>query len=139
MEGLPPASTMASSTAEPSSTSHSLKVEEVQENPLLHRREVVFKVLHGEGGTPSRQLVRQLLAGLLKVPVDLVIVKELRTRARTGMTKGHAHVYRSREELLKVEPSYICLRNLPPQERAEALKKLKEAKAKAGEQQRTST
>jgi len=128
---------MASSMAEPSQGGYSLKVEEVRDNPLLNRREVVFTILHGGSGTPSRWLVRQELAGWLKVPVDLVVVKALRTRARSGVTKGHAHVYRSQEELLKVEPSYINLRNLPPQERAEALKKLKGAKA--GGQPRTST
>ena len=114
--------------AEQGSARPSLKIEDVWENPLLSRREVSFTVIHEGAGTPDRWTIRQTLAELFKAPVDCVIVKSLLTRARSYRTKGHAHIYESREELLKVEPRHIYIRNLPPEERAEALKALKEAK-----------
>ena len=114
--------------SEQGSARPSLKVEDVRENPLLSRREVFFTVVHEGAGTPDRWMIRQALAELFKAPVDCVIVKSLLTRARSYRTKGHAHIYDSREDLLRTEPRYIYIRNLPPDERAEALKALKEAK-----------
>ncbi|MCX8204123.1 MAG: hypothetical protein N3H31_00430 [Candidatus Nezhaarchaeota archaeon] len=110
----------------------SIKIEEVRENILLSRREVLFTLLHGGGATPDRWMVRQALAKLLRAPIDCVVVKSLLTRAGSHKTIGHAHVYESSEEALKIEPRHIYVRNLPPEERAKVLRAAKEArKAKA--------
>jgi len=114
--------------AEQASPRPSLKIEETWENPLLSRREVYFTVIHEGMGTPDRWMIRQTLAELFKASVDCVIVKSLLTRAGSYRTKGHAHIYENKEELLRIEPRHIYIRNLPPKERAEALKALKEAK-----------
>ncbi|RLF11463.1 MAG: 30S ribosomal protein S24e [Thermoprotei archaeon] len=103
----------------------SLKVEEIRENPLLNRREVLFTVFHEGAGTPDRWIIKKTIAEFLGVPVEHVIVKSLTTRARAWKTRGHAHVYDSKEELIKVEPRHLYIRNLPPEERAEALKALR--------------
>ncbi|RLF16651.1 MAG: 30S ribosomal protein S24e [Thermoprotei archaeon] len=105
-----------------------IKIEEIKENPLLNRREVIFQIIHAGKGTPDRWSIRQVIASQLGVSVDCVLVKSLLTRARTHRTKGHAHVYNSPEELSKVEPKHLIIRNLPPEQRAEALKALKESR-----------
>ncbi|MEM4699459.1 MAG: hypothetical protein QXT74_00735 [Candidatus Nezhaarchaeales archaeon] len=109
----------------------SIKIEEVRENPLLNRKEVLFTLLHEGGATPDRWTVRQTLSQLLKAPLDCVIVKRLSTRAGSCRTSGHAHVYETKEEAAMVEPRHIYVRNLPPEERAKVAKVAKEAKKEA--------
>lgn len=107
----------------------SIKIEELKENPLLDRKEVSFTILHEGASVPDRWTVRNSLAKLLKVPIELVFVISLNTRAGSCEIKGYARIYKN-VEAVKVEQHYIYLRNLPRKEREEALKALKEAKRK---------
>ena len=103
----------------------SIVFEGIRDNPLLNRREVDFLIVHMGRGTPDRWSVRQAIASQLGVPVDCVIVKSLNTRAGTNKTRGHAHVYYTPQDLSRVEPKHIVIRNLPPDQREEALKSMR--------------
>lgn len=115
----------------------SIRIDEVRENPLLNRKEVLFTLLHEGRSTPSRWTIRQSLAQLLKAPLDCVIVKSITTRTGAGKASGHAHVYENGEEAMRVEPRYVYVRNLPPEERTKVVKaaveKAKKERPKKGE------
>ncbi len=79
-------------------------------NPLFKRQEVEFKV--EEPSTPSRSSVRIELAVALRVELNQVYVREMKTRSGTRTTVGVAHVYEDPEMALKVEPKHIQERNM---------------------------
>ena len=79
-------------------------------NPLFKRREVEFRV--EEPSTPSRSSVRIELAVALRVEMNQVYVREMKTRSGTRTTLGVAHVYEDPETALKVEPKHIIERNM---------------------------
>jgi ribosomal protein S24E len=79
-------------------------------NPLFKRREIEFKV--EEPSTPSRSSVRIELAVALRVEMNQVYVREMKTKSGTRTTLGVAHVYEDPETALKVEPKHIIERNM---------------------------
>ena len=79
-------------------------------NPLFKRREIEFKV--EEPSTPSRSSVRIELAVALRVELNQVYVREMKTKSGTRTTLGIAHVYEDPETALKVEPKHIIERNM---------------------------
>jgi len=87
-----------------------------KENPLLKRREVHFRVKHGQtGSTPPRLQVRNAIASALKVKVDFVFVKKLKTKTGKHIAVGLANIYDSTDQAKLVEPEYIMKRNEPPE------------------------
>ena len=68
------------------------------------------------GGTPPRFEVRQRLASMLNVKLDLVYVKKILTKTGTMTAVGEANVYDSLEQAKFLEPEYIIARNMPPEE-----------------------
>jgi small subunit ribosomal protein S24e len=87
-----------------------------KENSLLKRKEVRFRVEHGEpGNTPLRLEVRKALAAALKKNADLVFVKKMETKTGTRVAVGSANVYDSLEQAKLIEPKYIVKRNSPPE------------------------
>lgn len=85
-------------------------------NPLFKRREVEFKV--EEPSTPSRSSVRIDLAVALRVELNQVYVRAMKTKSGTRTTFGVAHVYEDPETALRVEPKHIIERNMsaaPPE------------------------
>jgi len=79
-------------------------------NPLFKRREIEFKV--EEPSTPSRSSVRIELAVALRVELNQVYVREMKTKSGTRTTLGISHVYEDPETALKVEPKHIIERNM---------------------------
>ncbi len=97
-----------------------IKIVSEKENPLLKRREVQFRVNHGQmGSTPPRLETRKALASVLKAKVDLVFVRKLETKTSTHVAVGLANVYESIDQARLVEPEYIIKRNTPPEKPAE--------------------
>ncbi|MEA2089859.1 MAG: 30S ribosomal protein S24e [Thermoproteota archaeon] len=106
------------------------KVVSEEYNPLLKRKEVIFKIEHEQtAGTPPRLQVRKMLAKLLKTNIDVVYIKKMETKTGTMTTVGTANVYDSVEQAKLVEPEYIIMRNIPP-EKPEKEKTEKEEKQK---------
>lgn len=87
-----------------------LTITSTKTNPLFKRREVEFSV--EEPSTPSRSSVRIELAVALRVEMNQVYVRKMKTRSGTRKTLGVAHVYEDPETALRVEPKHIIERNM---------------------------
>lgn len=80
------------------------------ENPMLHRTDVRFRVAHEEA-TPSRLSVRDSLAAKLDKASEEVVVHDLDTTYGMRQTIGYAKVYESPEFARDVEADYMLERN----------------------------
>jgi small subunit ribosomal protein S24e len=81
-----------------------------EENPMLHRRDVRFRVVH-EDASPSRLSVRDSLAAKLNKGSDEVVIHRLDTKYGMRKTIGYAKVYESAEAAGDVEQAYMLERN----------------------------
>jgi small subunit ribosomal protein S24e len=81
-----------------------------EENPMLHRTDVRFEVVHDDA-SPSRLQVRDSLAAKLDKGSDEVVVHELDTKFGMRKTVGYAKVYESAEFARDVEQEYMLDRN----------------------------
>lgn len=87
-----------------------IEVLDEEQNSLLHRTDVRFRVTHDEA-TPSRLQVRDSLAAMLGEDADEVVVRELDTKFGMRETIGHAKVYESPEDAAEIEQEYVLERN----------------------------
>ncbi|HOG97921.1 MULTISPECIES: 30S ribosomal protein S24e [Methanothrix] len=87
-----------------------IKVIVEKNNPLLKRREIVFKVIHDES-TPSRKSVVERLAATMNSKVGLVYVDGLKTEFGKRETQGYAKIYETAERAEQVERAHIIERN----------------------------
>jgi ribosomal protein S24E len=107
-----------------------LDLTSVRKNPLFNRQEVEFKV--EQPVTPTRSSVRIDLAVALRVELNQVYVREIKTLSGTHTSVGKAHIYDAPEQALIVEPKYIIERNqkaAPPAPEPEPEPKAEEAPA----------
>lgn len=81
-----------------------------EENPMLHRTDVTFRVSHVEA-TPDRLAVRDSLAARLNKDADEVVIRKLDTKFGMRTTYGEAKVYESPVEAKEVEQGYMLARN----------------------------
>lgn len=88
-----------------------VEVVEQQENKLLNRVEVRFTVRHDEGGTPTRQAVREALQAALKVKDRPLVVDHIKTSFGKREAQGYAKVYESLEAAARVERRHVLQRN----------------------------
>ena len=99
-----------------------VKITSKKRNPLLKRREVVFRADHKDvGSTPPRLDVRKELASMLKSDLELVYVKKMETKTGTMVATGEANAYDSAEHARLVEPGHIIERNKLPEKPEEAV------------------
>ena len=87
-----------------------IQVIEEKVNPILNRREIVFKVIHDES-TPSRKSVVERLAATMNSKVGLVYVDHLKTEFGKRETNGYAKIYETAERASQVERAHIIERN----------------------------
>ena len=87
-----------------------IKIIEEKNNPMLNRREVVFKVTH-ESATPSRKSIVDRIAATMNSKEGLVIVDNLRTEFGKRETIGYAKIYETEERAKQVERPHIIERN----------------------------
>jgi small subunit ribosomal protein S24e len=87
-----------------------IQVIEETSNPMLNRREVVFKVIHDES-TPSRKGVVERLAATMNSKPGLVFVDSLKTEFGKRETIGYAKIYENAERAKQVEREHIIQRN----------------------------
>ncbi|WP_290813042.1 30S ribosomal protein S24e [Halovivax sp.] len=81
-----------------------------EENPMLHRTDVTFELIHDEA-TPSRLQVRDSLAAKLNKDADEVVVRQLDTKFGMRKTVGNAKVYETADDAADVEQDYMLERN----------------------------
>jgi ribosomal protein S24E len=97
-----------------------VKIESTKDNPLLKRKEVGFTIVSGpKEKTPERLEVKKAVAAEMKLGVDVVFIKHMRTKTGTSITEGVANIYESVAQANIVEPEYIRKRNSPPKPKEE--------------------
>ena len=103
-----------------------LEIQKQTDVPLLNRQRVSVMVSYDGGATPSILQFKDLIALKLKVNKDFVAVRHVYQSYGLTKAKVIVHVYKTREELLRLE-------KLKKGERKafEATKKAAEEKAKA--------
>ncbi|MEM0085174.1 MAG: 30S ribosomal protein S24e [Candidatus Methanomethylicia archaeon] len=82
-----------------------------RENKLLRRLELDVVIKHFHSGTPQRAALREFIASQFKVDVDRVYVVKLISEYGIPISKGHIHIYDSKDIALEIEPDYIIKRN----------------------------
>jgi small subunit ribosomal protein S24e len=87
-----------------------IEIIEEEANPMLHRTDVRFQIVH-EDATPSRLSVRDSLAAKLNKDSDEVVVHELDTKYGMRKTVGYAKVYDAPEYAMDVEQDHMLERN----------------------------
>ena len=87
-----------------------IQILEEDDNPMLHRTDVRFEVVH-EDATPSRLSVRDSLAATLNKDADEVVIHRLDTKYGMRKTVGYAKVYESPEHARDVEQDHMLERN----------------------------
>ncbi|QGN08093.1 30S ribosomal protein S24e [Halorhabdus sp. CBA1104] len=87
-----------------------IEIIEEEDNPMLHRTDVRFEVVHEEA-TPSRLSVRDSLAAMLNKDAEEVVVHELNTKYGMRKTVGYAKVYDDPEFAREVEQEHMLERN----------------------------
>jgi ribosomal protein S24E len=88
-----------------------LKILEERPNPLLQRVEYHFAVAHPSGATPKRDEVRTELAKAAKVPKDRLVIQRMHARFGTATTMGWAASYQSADQLKRIVPDHLQVRN----------------------------
>lgn len=110
-------------------TEYQMSIIEDRANPLVERRELKIEI--ASKSTPKRDAVRKAVASSLKVPVERVFVKSTLSSYGTNVSVCKVHVYDSEERGKAIEPMYVQLRNLPREERKNAINAQLAAKAAA--------
>lgn len=122
-----------------------IKVLDQVHNPLLKRKEVKVEITHSGAGTPDRYTIRKELASRLNVKLDNLYVVGMKTKTGMEKTRCDVEVYDAPENARKIVPSYIIVRNKPPEERkkeakpAEAPKKAEKKEEKKPEKKEEKT
>lgn len=88
-----------------------IEISEKKQNPLLSRTEVRFTVVHAGEKTPTRDAIREKLAGQLGSKKSLVVVDSMSSAFGKSTTRGYARVYDAPEAIAKNEPFYLLKRN----------------------------
>jgi len=101
-----------------------IKITSEHYNPLLKRKEILFKTTHKSSSTPQRFELRQKLAVAVNSKLESTFIIKAETETGTNETIGKAHVYDSPEKAKLIVPKHIWIRNLSPEEKA----KIAEAK-----------
>ncbi len=101
-----------------------------RDNPLLRRTEVRFRVRHPKESTPAREELRQALAQELEATKDIVIVDHARSVFGRSESEGFAKVYKTKEDALRTERTFILVRNRLKEATVKAKKERKQAPPK---------
>lgn len=88
-----------------------IEIKDKKQNPLLSRWEVRFVLHHPNEKTPTRDAIREKLAGQLGSKKSLVVVDNMTSAFGKAQTSGYARVYDTPEAIGKNEPLYLLKRN----------------------------
>ena len=87
-----------------------IEIIDEEENPMLHRTDVTFEIVHEEA-TPSRLSVRDSLAAKLNKDAEEVVIREMNTKFGMRKTVGFAKVYETAAFARDVETDHMLDRN----------------------------
>lgn len=86
-----------------------IKITSDKQNELLSRRELEFTITYN-GATPARKMVHAKLAAIMNVGKDQVVLDSMKSRFGISILNGSARVYQSKDDLVKLERSYLMTR-----------------------------
>lgn len=109
-----------------------IKINEVIENKILHRKEVHFEIEHLGAGSPNRIEVKEKLAAMQTANVALTFIKEMQPVFGIPKVKGYAVIYEDEITAKRLEAPFVHIRNMPKEKRNDARKALKKVKKKKG-------
>lgn len=96
------------------------------ENGLLGRKEVDAEIGY-EGATPKRAEIKTALGGKIGANPEFMVLYKVASKFGSRSVKISAHIYHTKEALLKTEPTYIKVREglmeKPKKEKKVAAKK----------------
>ncbi|WP_407355800.1 30S ribosomal protein S24e [Methanolobus sp. WCC5] len=96
-----------------------IKIIKDKNNALLNRRELNISVKF-DGATPSRKDVKDKLAAMLTVPIELVIVQRIENEFGKQEVNVYVKIYEDAARMKQIEEAYVLERNkLPEPEAAE--------------------
>ena len=107
-----------------------INIIEVKENKVLHRKEISFEIEHLGTGTPNRLEVKEKLAAMQTSKPELTFITQMKTRFGLPHIQGTATIYDDAAVAEKLEPSHMKIRNLPKEQRNDAIKAAKAKKKK---------
>ena len=81
------------------------------ENKYLYRTEYLFRINHEAKGTPSRKEIRELISEILKIPIDNIVIHQIRTPFGINEAYVEVFVYEDKNKMLEIEPRHILIRN----------------------------
>lgn len=87
-----------------------IQVIQEKNNPMLNRREIVFKVIYDEA-TPSRKSIVDKIAATMNSKQGLVIVDNIKTEFGKREGIGYAKIYENADRVKQVERPHIIERN----------------------------
>ncbi len=87
-----------------------IKLTKREENPLMEREEIEFKVEHENSPTPSRVEILEELTSELDVSEDLILIEKIATLHGQQTASGIARIYESEERLKELEPNFLSER-----------------------------
>lgn len=79
------------------------EIQKQMEVPLLNRQRVTAMVDFDGGSTPSILQFKDLIASKLKINKDLIAIRHVYQQYGLSKAKVIAHIYKTREELMKLE------------------------------------
>ena len=88
-----------------------LKIEETRENKLLKRKEIKYTVEFEKNNTPTREVVKELIARNTNSNKELVIVDFNEQLTGLHVIKGYSKIYSKKEDAMLYEPDYELYRN----------------------------
>ena len=81
-----------------------LKIIKKQDNPLLSRTEIKAEINFFNEPTPKKEDVQKKISAMEKADEKLVVIKNIHTSFSSGKANVLAYVYKSEDELKKIEP-----------------------------------
>jgi small subunit ribosomal protein S24e len=107
-----------------------IEIVEKQEQPLLKRTKIKYRVTHPKESTPNRNTIKDELAKVLKAKKGTIVIDHQESQFGKSETIGVAKVYEKPEIVKEVERDYILKRNklMDPGEKMKEEKKKPEEK-----------
>lgn len=88
-----------------------IEISERKDNPFLKRIEVRFVVKHEGLKTPSREVVKKLLAKELDKEEGLMALEYIKSEFGKNESRGYAKIYEN-DESMRIEKSYLFKRGV---------------------------
>ncbi len=88
-----------------------LEILSKEENVLLERTEIRFKIAHDQAKTPTRKEVREAISSQLGEPKEKILVNNMDSKFGIAVTIGYAKIYANKKTAQKIERESVLKRN----------------------------